>query len=223
MGYNNIIMKKILTFLILFFTICTGISFADVIPRYSYNIKHPGIGAFNPPKEFTIYEKPNENSNVIKTIKWDENGLTNEKIKENDLFIVFLPNKNIAYCSVDDEIDGWVKIFYSQADGKSGWVKTTPHNRFVSWLGFYMSWGRKNGVYFFKDMPDINKRILSGPGAENQKISGYTYPKFVKLTLIRGNWMLIKMLDFGNEVRVGWMQWRDENGKLMIFPIMNSL
>jgi len=213
-------MKKLVAFLVIFFGLTACISFADIIPRYSYNIRYTGIGAFNAPNEFTIYSEPDENSAILKSVKWDKHGLADETTKENDLFIVFIPSQDIAYCSVDDEIDGWVKIFYSQANGKSGWVKATQKNRFVSWLGFYMSWGRKNGVYFFRDMPDINKRLMSAPEAGSQKVSGFTYPKFVKMTLVRGNWMMVKLLDFGNEVRVGWIQWRDENGKFMIFPVM---
>ncbi len=215
-------MKRFFVLLITFlcFSVCSCL--ADVIPRRSDNIKHTGIGAFNAPHEFTIYSEPNENSTILKTVKWTQNGLSDDTTKENDLFVVFIPSQNIAYCSVDDEIDGWVKIFYSQANGKTGWVKTTPKNRFVSWLGFYMSWGRKNGVYFFSDMPEINKRLMAAPEAGSQKVSGFTYPKFVKLTLVRGNWMMIKLLDFGNEIRVGWIQWRDENGKFLIFPIMKQ-
>ncbi len=195
---------------------------ADVIPRYSDNIRHTGIGAFNAPNEFNIYAEPDEKSSIIYTIKWNKNGLIDSPIKENEIFVSFIPSENIAYSVVDDEIDGWVKIFYFQSQGKSGWVKTTPKNRYVSWLGFYMSWGRKNGVYFFKDMPDINKRLMSAPDATSQKIWGITYPKFIKLTLVRGNWMMVKLVDFGNEVKIGWVQWRDENGKFLIYPYIKN-
>lgn len=213
-------MKRLFTILVIFLGLTGCSCFADVIPRYTTNIPYTGIGAFNVPNEFTIYAEPNESSSIIKTVKWDKNGLSNENTKENELFAVFIPSQDIAYCTVDDEIDGWVKIFYSQSTGKSGWVKATPKNRYVTWLGFYMSWGRKNGVYFFKDMPELNKRLMSAPDAKSQKVSGFTYPRFIKLTLVRGNWMMVKLLDFGNEIRVGWIQWRDENGKFMIFPIM---
>ena len=214
-------MKKIILLLINFLLILNltaPLANADVVPRYSSNIRHTGIGAFNAPNEFIIYSEPNENSEILHTIKWNEQGIITPDIKENEIFVSFIPSEGIAYCTVDDEIDGWVKIFYSQSLGKSGWVKTTAKNRYVSWLGFYMSWGRKNGVYFFKDMPDINKRLLSAPDADSQKINGITYPKHIKLTLVRGNWMMVKLVDFGNEVKIGWIQWRDENGKFLIFP-----
>ena len=216
-------MKRIIFLIfniLLFYILTTTQSIADVVPRYSDNIRHTGIGAFNAPNEFNIFTEPNETSTKITTIKWNEKGLQNTNIQENELFVSFIPSENIAYCAVDDEIDGWVKIFYSQSQGKSGWVKTTPKNRYVSWLGFYMSWGRRNGVYFFKDMPDINKRLLSAPEADSQKVWGITYPKYIKLTLVRGNWMMVKLVDFGNEVKIGWIQWRDENGKFLIFPNM---
>ena len=218
-------MKKFsifITIFLLFFIVSSTQSLADVIPRYTTSIKHTGIGAFNLPNEFNIYSEPNENSQIITQIKWNENGLIESDIKENEIFVSFVPSQNIAYCAVDDEIEGWVKIFYSQSHGKSGWVKVTSKNRYVSWLGFYMSWGRKNGVYFFKDMPDINKRLMSAPDANSQKVWGIIYPKFIKLTLVRGNWMMIKLVDFGNEVKLGWVQWRDENGKFLIFPDMKG-
>lgn len=214
-------MKRFLMLLgLIFCLLISNKCFADVIPRYTDSIRFTGIGAFNTPQEFEIYAEPDETSPILKSVKWDSNGLINDKTKENDIFAVFIPSQNIAYCTVDEEIDGWVKIYYSQALGKSGWVKTTPKNRYVSWLGFYMSWGRKNGVYFFKDMPEINKRLMSNPDPNSQKVWGITYARYTKLTLIRGNWMMVKLLDFGNEIKIGWMQWRDENGKFMIFPIM---
>lgn len=212
-------MKKI--FLIIAALFCLALSsYADVIPRYTTSIKHTGIGTFNVPEHFTVYAEPDENSAQLGQISWSKDGVTlnNKQIRENDIFAAFIPSHGIAYSAVDDEIDGWVKIFYSQAQGKSGWVKTTAKNKFVSWMGFFMSYGRKNGVYFFKDMPDDNKKVMSAPSSDSQRLSGYTYPKFVKLTLVRGNWMLVTILDLGNETRVGWMQWRKEDGSFMIFP-----
>ena len=107
-------MKKLITLIFTFFTLTVLSSFADVIPHYSTSIHQTGIGAFNVPRNFNIYSEPNENSAILKTIQWDENGLLDKATKENDLFAVFLPKQNIAYCTVDEEIDGWVKIFYSQ-------------------------------------------------------------------------------------------------------------
>ena len=219
MVYNKI-MKKLILLLGLFFTLSSLASFADVIPYYSKNINYTGIGAFNPPNKMTIYAEPNENSNIVKIINWDETGLENKKDRENDIFVVFLPQKNIAYCSVDEETENWVKIYYSQKNGRSGWVKKTHKNRYVSWRGFYMSWGRKNGVYLFRDMPELNKKIMSAPNGESQKIADLIYPKFIKLALVRGNWMMVKVLDFGNETKVGWLQWRDLNGKFLAFPYL---
>ena len=213
--------KKLMLLFAIFFCI-GGISFADVLPRYSYNIRYTGIGAFNVPEEFTVYSEPDETSQVLDVISRDSKGLTDKTRKENDIFVAFLPKKNIAYCAVDDEIDGWVKIYYSQKTGSTGWVKTTPTNRFISWLGFYMLLGRKHGIYLFKDMPQVNKRVMSAPDANSQKIAEFIYPKFIKLTLVRGNWMLVKILDIGDTVHVGWLQWRDENGKFMAFPDLNK-
>ncbi len=218
-GYN-IDMKRIIMFLITYLFIGTLSCFADVVPRYTYSILNTGIGTFNAPNSFTVYEKPDELSKKLLEIKWDDSGLLTDNLAEKEVFSVFVPSKNIAYCIVEDEIDGWVKIYYSQSKSLSGWVKTDNKHRFVSWFGFYMSWGRRNGVYVFNDMPVINKRIMSAASANSQKIAGFTWPKYIKLTLVRGNWMLVKMLDFGDEAKVGWMQWRDENGKFLMFPIM---
>ena len=100
-----------------------------MIPRYTDSIRYTGIGAFNVPQEFNIYSEPDENAPILKSVKWAKNGLPEEQINENDLFAVFIPEQEIAYCTVEDEIDGWVKIYYSQKTGKSGWVKTTAKNR----------------------------------------------------------------------------------------------
>ena len=38
------------------------------------------------------------------------------------------------------------------------------------------------------------------------------------MSLLRGNWMLVTIVDIGNEPKVGWIKWRNEDGTLMIFP-----
>lgn len=213
-------MKKILIlFSILVFS--ANISFADFMPRYTQHVKPNTIGVFNPPKSFIIYSEPDENSKPLEHIQWDKNGIianNNLNINENALFIVYLSQKETAYCLVMDEIDGWVQIYYPYTENKKGWIKTTKENRFMPWIKFYMLFGRKNGVYFFKNMPEHNKQIKSGPSDDAQRISGFHYAKFVKMSLLRGNWMLVTIVDIGNEPKVGWIKWRNEDGTLMIFP-----
>ena len=70
---------------------------ADVIPRYSDNIRHTGIGAFNAPNEFNIYTEPDEKSSIIYTIKWNKNGLIDSPIKENEIFVSFALRLRIKY------------------------------------------------------------------------------------------------------------------------------
>lgn len=197
-------------------------AFADVMPYYSSQIRYPGIGIFNAPKSFVVYSEPCDTSKPLEHISWSGEGINSdrENIYENDLFIAFLPRRGVAFMTVSDEQEGWVQVYYSQKSGKVGWVKTTDVNKYSSWLSFYMNWGRKNGVYMLKDAPEANKTLRTAPNDEAQPVGSFLYPKFIKMTLVRGNWLMVSILDFGDEKKVGWINWRDKNGKIYIFPTL---
>lgn len=212
-------MKKafILLLTILFFTTS---ALADVRPKYSDSILHTGIGVFNSPNEFVMYSKPDLKSNVVAKVEYNQDGvfLNGKPLQENEIFFAFTPNKGIAYTVVDDETDGWVKIYYLQSKAKSAWVKTTSTNYFRTWRGFITALGRANGVYFAKDMPENYRGIYSAPKKDAQRLGTFQLPRFIKMTVVRGNWMLVTIQDLNYEKKVGWMQWRSEEGKFYIFP-----
>ena len=123
----NIRMKKFILALIL--TVFTAAAVqANIIPTHTTSIKSTGIGVFILPPTFTLYVEDCENSPVYDTIVWNEKGIvqSEKKIKTEDLFIAFIPERQLGLAAVEDERDEWVQIYLNQrteADVPSAWVK----------------------------------------------------------------------------------------------------
>ena len=48
------------------------------------------------------------------------------------------------------------------------------------------------------------------------------YPRFVTFTVIRGNWLLATVNDRTKQPKVGWFNWRNDNGTLNMFPNLSE-
>lgn len=197
--------------------------FADIIPSASTSIPHYGFGVINLPDSFSVYSKPDESSKVLKTINYEESINTAIIRSESSLdgtIIVYVPAKSIALVAVEtNQEDGWYEVYYDQRSGKTGWVKQTNPESFKTWKDAFYYWGKKNGLYLFRDIPE-QKRCLYGKDSDDgQKLENFTSPKYMNFSVIRGNWMLVHILDIDQKTtKIGWMKWREPDGKLIIFP-----
>lgn len=196
--------------------------FADIIPADSTSIKHYGIGVLNLRDSFTVYSEPNESSKILKIVDY-ENQKSNmiigaPKSYENTL-VVYVPSKSAAFVSVEsNDEDGWYEIYYDQVNGRTGWVRQSDQDAFMTWRNFFYIWGKKNGLVFFRDVPHSEKKIFSQESEESQRLGDFTYVKNINFSMINGNWMLVSVLDVGQSVKIGWMRWRNDDGSLRLFP-----
>lgn len=200
-------------------------AFADVIPIESTNIVHYGFGVVNLPDSFSVYAEPDESSRLIKTVNYEENAnsaIVNQHNSLDGTIIAYVPSKNIALATVEtNREDGWFEIYYDQRNGKTGWVKQNNPDSFKTWKDVFYLWGKKNGVYIFRDMPVNKKSLYSSNSSDSQKLDTLTMPKYINFTIIRGNWMLVEVLDLDQKTtKIGWIQWRNEDGTLLMFPIL---
>ena len=138
--------------------------------------------------------------------------------KFSDLFVVFIPSKELGYAAVTDETDGWIEIIYNNRTGETGWIKKDDPYKFLTWLNFYNTYGRKYGLYILKGAPDEVKNIRSGNDEMSQLLSEINMPTKIKLNAIRGNWALISVLDFDREPKTGYIRWRGDDGIRYLFP-----
>lgn len=215
-------MKKILILVMVLFFACSAV-FADIIPMGSKNIAHYGCGVLNLPDSFTVYSEPDESSKIIKTINYEESAnsaIINQQSSLDTTIIAYVPSKSIALVTVEtNQEDGWFEIYYDQKTGKTGWVKQPNLDEFKTWKEAFYSWGKKNGLYFFKDIPEAKRTLYSSDSDTSQKIGSLTLPKYINFSIITGNWMLVNVLDLGQKTtKIGWIRWRNEDGTLILFP-----
>lgn len=212
-------MKKFLIFLIFLISFILPAR-ADVMPYYVNNINTNSIGVYQATNSFKIYKEPNENSELLLNASWDETNFNCANVSASNLFIVFLPKKDLALLTVVDENDNedWFKVVYNQNGIKNGWIKKDDEYRFMNWRTFFNLYGRKYGLYYMKDAPEESK-IIYGNNAENVKqIGKIILPQSIKLTTAQGNWLLIIAFDIDKLQKIGWIKWRNLSGEIYLFP-----
>lgn len=212
-------MKKIL----LFFTFLISLILpakADVMPCYVNNINTNSIGVYQATNNIKIYKEPNENSPLLLNIFWDNTNFDCTDISASNLFTVFLPKKDLAFLTVVDENDdeNWFQVTYNQNGEKTGWIKKDDDLRFMTWRTFFNLYGRKYGLYYLKDAPEESKIIYGSNVEDSQSIGKITLPQTLKLTSVRGNWLLIIAYDIDKAQKIGWIKWRNISGEIYLFP-----
>lgn len=212
-------MKKILlilTFLLSFILPAR----ADVMPYYVNNINTNSIGVYQAPNNIKIYKEPNENSPLLLNVNWNSKSYNCPDVSASNLFVAFLPNKDLAFLTAVDENDGedWVQVSYNQNGSKLGWIKKDDDFRFMNWRTFMSLYGRKYGLYYLKDAPEESKKMYGSAADDAQQISTITYPQKVKVTSVSGNWALIIAFDVDKYQKIGWIKWRNLSGAIYLFP-----
>ena len=195
------------------------------LPQNSSAIYYYGIGLYAVQKEIDIYSSPDNNSPVKEIISIDKRGFNSESgLSPRQAFVAYLPQKRLGFLSVMDENDNWYEIAYNEQNGFKGWIKKENDDCFLSWAEFLKSYGMDKGVYFFNDMPAEFKNIRTNPSESAQIVKNINYcnENDIKLNFVSGNWLLATFNDFDNSVHIGWIRWRDDNGKVFVFPNLTS-
>lgn len=190
------------------------------IPRDADYSRNFGIGAFLAPEQTLVYSEPDDNSRLIEEISRNR---LNIKFKLNDLsardaFIAVNLEKGLAVLPVIDEQDGWCQVTYDAGTAKSGWVECSKEN-FLLWREFMNKYGKEYDINFLKNTPYEFKKVRVAPEDEAEAIKNdFIYPEKMQVKFVRGNWMLVIVLDFNNSAPIGWIKWRDSEGKIYVFP-----
>ena len=194
-------------------------------PYNSSDISASGIGLIEFTTDVDVYEQPTFQSKKIVTLelKEVETNLTimNAPIEAHQYFLAKTSDKSKAFLTVtDDNDEGWYEVCYLQKKNLKGWVKAEP-SQFKTWRNFELFWGKKNDVYFFKDVPPEERKLYAQPfeNPEDKKIvDGYNHAYKIKPVIIKGNWMLVRVLDVLNKEKIGYVRWRENDGRILMFP-----
>ncbi|MBP3820949.1 hypothetical protein J6G99_04820 [bacterium] len=213
-------MKKI------FLSILTGIIISffnnvlakDIIPNTPTLVNVHTVGLYQVGNDVTIYKFPDDNSQILYRVRWNSDEFFPADIGANNFFSVFVSKKELALINVVDIADGWVEIVYNNSTGATGWIKEDDPYKFMTWINFYNTYGKKYGLNILKGAPAFCKDIKSAPEDTAQNISTINVPKHIHLNLIRGNWALISVMDLDKAPKTGYVRWRSEDGVRYYFP-----
>lgn len=190
----------------------------NVVPQY-VSIEHTNtLGLYQAPSEIVLYKEPYASSNIVHSISWIGNKIFPESVKANDLFIVFLPQKNLGFLAVTDETDEWVQVIYNNSTGDKGWIKKDDPYRFMSWIMFYNMYGKKYGLNLLKEAPAEAKDLHTSTDDKSQIVGTINMPQKINLNVMRGNWALVSVMDIDRTPKTGYVRWRSDNGVKYYFP-----
>ncbi len=211
-------MKKLIVSLILLLGLILPVNAADIMPVNVEPNDIRTIGVYQAPKNITLYKEPDETSDIINSIKWTGVDIFPEAVKHSDLFMVFIPSKELGYLAVTDEIEDWVEVIYNHKTGETGWMKKDDPYKFLTWINFYNMYGKKYGLYVLKGAPESVNSIRSATDDSSQLIAEMNMPTKIKLNVIRGNWALVSVLDLDRAPKTGYIRWRGDDGIRYLFP-----
>ena len=140
-----------------------------------------------------------------------------EEIKKHDIAIIpmyWIDENGEEHISFDINNQPDLKKFYDKMR-QGAVIKTSAINE-TSFIEFFEQFGKKYGIYLFKDLKKPDKILYAAPLKETNSLGSIEMPRFISPWLIRGNWMLVKVKDF-KDSKTGWIQFRGSDGKLRLF------
>jgi len=215
-------MKKIVISFFIFFNLYL-VAVADVMPYYINSLRRYGIGYTQVTSPLVMRREPKLDAEILETLNFNYKieETTCEKNKErcdiNEVFASYSKSKKIAFMTTLDSVDGWNLVCFNQSEMPvCGWVEEEK-NKYYTIAEFFEIFGRKYGVYLFKDLQKIDKVLYAAPVKQTNSTGSLEMPKIINPWLIRGNWMLVKAMDFQSKAKTGWLNYRGNDGKLRLF------
>lgn len=208
---------SIITALIISFVGLSAIA-KDIVPIRPNINQVQSVGLYQVGDDVKIYAEPNDNSRILYRVRWDNDEFFPEDIGFERFFALFLHKKELALVAVNDYIEGWVEIIYDNSTGKTGWIKMDDPYKFMTWINFYNVYGKKYGLKLLKSAPESCNDIKASPDDLAKTISTINHPTKIKLSLIRGNWALVSVMDLDKTPKTGYVRWRSDDGVRYFFP-----
>ncbi|MGN0192190.1 MAG: hypothetical protein ACI4CY_01520 [Candidatus Gastranaerophilaceae bacterium] len=211
-------MKK--TFLI-FLTLIMQASavFAYRTPAYSVSVNKNATGVVKIDRDFAILDAKGHALEVFTTSP-EKSAIV--RTSGPDPFLVNIPSENVFYLSaVGLPENGKIEVIFDNKTGKTGCLLLSETDKYYTWREFFYQLGKKNGLKMMKDFPKTEMKLRSRDSDDADIVDELTGPEEIMCRVIRGNWMLVTVVDAGNEYKTGWLRWRnDEDGRLYLFPRM---
>lgn len=214
-------MKKIFLTLIVIINLYLSVN-ADVLPYYSNSLRRYGIGYTKVQSPLVMKREAKDDGEVLEKLNFDFKGnvfceINKDRCQIEEVFSAYSKDKKIALMTTLDETQDWTLVCFNQQERPvCGWIKM-DENKFYNWSDFFGELGKKYGIYFFKDVQKTDKIMYAAPMKQTNSVGSVELPKSVFPWLVRGNWILVKVHDLNNQFKTGWINFRDDFGKLKVF------
>ena len=215
-------MKKIILLFFIFFNLYL-IANADVKPYYINSLRRYGIGYTKVQSPLIMRREAKNDGEILEILNFnykEEKTICEKntnKCEIDEVFASYSKNKKIAFMTTLDTTEGWNLVCFNQNEYPvCGWVEEEK-NKYYTLAEFFEKFGKKYGVYLFKDLQKTDKILYAAPIKQTNSTGSLEMPKTITPWLIRGNWMLIKAIDFQNQLKTGWINYRGNDGKLKLF------
>ena len=216
-------MRKFFFTILLLFMLSCNVFAANVIPDAVSLNNTNTLGVYQVGHSLVLYTNPDERSQVKQRIIWTKDDVViPQNLKLTDLFVLYLENKDLALMAVTDETDEWVEVIYDNSTGQKGWIKKDDPYKFNTWMNFFSMYGRKYGLTILKGSPESVNNMYGSTDDNAKVISTINkQPDMINLNVIRGNWMLVTVVDVDRTPKTGYIRWRSDDGVKYLFPKFN--
>ena len=216
-------MKNLLILIVsIIFVMFSMPAIADIVPLSSKSIKYYGIGLLNMPKSYKVYQYPRFDAKIIRDVNYEgmrKSAIVNTIDMRKVSYVAYVPTNDVALLTVEmNPGNDWYNVYLNQSTGQTGWVYCENKNSFYTYREMFYKWGKAYGIRVFNDLTEEEKVLYSKEDKTSKKIDEFTYPKFITFTVIRGNWLLATVQDVTGQPKVGWFNWRNDDGTLNMFP-----
>ena len=176
------------------------------------------LGVYQTGETVVLRKSPDANAKIVKVIRVDKNTIEPSDLKFEDVFVVYKASKDLALMAVTDETEDWVELIYNNKTGARGWMQKDDPYKFSTWVNFYNTYAKKYGLYVLNGAPEKIKNMHGSTDDTSKIISIMNHPQKINLNIIRGNWMLVSVMDLDRTPKTGYIRWRSEDGIKYLFP-----
>lgn len=200
-----------------------AIAKADVMPYYINSLRRYGIGYTQVQSPLVMRREAKADGEILETLHFNYKKeeticeINKNKCEIDEVFAAYSKSKKMAFLTTLDYTQDWSLVCFNQADRPvCGWV-SEEQNKYYSWNDFFGIFGKKYGLYLFKDLQKSDKTLRGNAFKQSNVVASLEMPKLITPWLIRGNWILVKVYDFQNQMKTGWINFRGDDGKLKLF------
>ena len=211
-------MKKLILLIVLFFVLAPFSLAVDVMPSLESLSAASTLGVYQVGNTIVLHSAPDDKAPIIKVIKWDNKKLEPAELKFSEVFVVLKPVKELALMAVTDETEDWVEVLYNNETGERGWLKKDDPYKFSSWYNFYSMYGKKYGLVILTGAPKEAREMHGSADDSSKVLAEINTPVKINLNVIRGNWMLLSVMDMDRVPKTGYVRWRSDDGVKYLFP-----